>query len=110
SARGLSRWIDRAISSLPVPVSPTISTLARLGATSRVRRETSRMAGGGTTRLGSGRGRGGPCFRAACPPGHHSELLPTTLTRRRLSAAPVEEKGISRRAGEAQRNAEEKPE
>jgi hypothetical protein len=28
----------RAISSLPVPVSPTISTLARVGATSRVSR------------------------------------------------------------------------
>ena len=34
----------RAISSLPVPVSPTIRTQARDGATWRVVRKTSRMA------------------------------------------------------------------
>ena len=35
----------RAISSLPVPVSPTIRTQARDGATWRVVRKTSRIAG-----------------------------------------------------------------
>lgn len=40
--RGLRSWIARAINSLPVPVSPTISTQARDGATWRVVRTTSR--------------------------------------------------------------------
>ena len=35
-ARGLRSWMARAISSLPVPVSPTIRTQARDGATCRV--------------------------------------------------------------------------
>jgi len=34
-ARGLLRWIIRAISSLPVPVSPSMSTVASVGATAR---------------------------------------------------------------------------
>ena len=32
-ARGLKRWIMRATSSLPVPVSPSMSTVASVGAT-----------------------------------------------------------------------------
>ncbi len=39
--RGLRSWMARAISSLPVPVSPTIRTQAREGATWRVVRTTS---------------------------------------------------------------------
>ena len=42
--RGLRSWMARAISSLPVPVSPTIRTHARDGATRRVVRATSRIA------------------------------------------------------------------
>src|SRR5260370_30380569 len=44
SAGGLRRGIARAISSLPVPVSPISSTLAREGATSRVRWYAARIA------------------------------------------------------------------
>jgi hypothetical protein len=40
--RGLRSWMARAISSLPVPVSPTMRTQAREGATWRVVRTTSR--------------------------------------------------------------------
>ncbi len=35
-ARWLLRWIMRAISSLPVPVSPSISTVASVGATREI--------------------------------------------------------------------------
>src|ERR1051325_9018975 len=44
----------RAMTSLPVPVSPTRRTLAREVATSRVSRYTARMAGLSPTTLGSG--------------------------------------------------------
>ena len=36
SRRGLARWRALATSSLPVPLSPTIRTLDRVGATSRI--------------------------------------------------------------------------
>ena len=42
--RGLSRWMARATSSLPVPVSPRIKTLASVGATTSTCRRTRRRA------------------------------------------------------------------
>ena len=45
SARPLRWWIERATSSLPVPVSPAISTVARLGATRAIRSRTRSIAG-----------------------------------------------------------------
>ena len=38
SARGLLRWMARATSSLPVPLSPVISTVESVGATRAMRR------------------------------------------------------------------------
>jgi hypothetical protein len=44
-ALGLARWIISATSSLPVPVSPWMSTLARLGATCSIIRSSLTMLG-----------------------------------------------------------------
>ena len=43
-ARVLSRWMARAATSLPVPLSPVISTVARVGATWPSKYQTSFMA------------------------------------------------------------------
>ena len=43
SARGSSRWIARATTSLPVPLSPRSSTVAPLGAARRATSSTSRI-------------------------------------------------------------------
>ena len=45
SARGLSAWMAFAATSLPVPLSPWISTVALLGATCRISSKTRSMAG-----------------------------------------------------------------
>ena len=44
SARGLSAWIARAASSLPVPLSPAISTVEEVRATVRIMSKTERIA------------------------------------------------------------------
>ena len=44
-ARGLEVWISRATTSLPVPVSPRMRTLASVSATWSMRSSTRRMAG-----------------------------------------------------------------
>ena len=44
-ARGLFAWMQRAMSSLPVPLSPVISTVALVGATLRAISRTSRHSG-----------------------------------------------------------------
>ena len=45
SARRLLLWIARATSSLPVPLSPVISTVESLGATRPMRRKSARITG-----------------------------------------------------------------
>ncbi len=44
SARPERAWMDRATSSLPVPVSPVMRTVARLGATRLIRSRTRSIA------------------------------------------------------------------
>ena len=44
SARAEARWMPRATSSLPVPVSPSISTVIGVAAALSIRRNTSRIA------------------------------------------------------------------
>ncbi len=62
SLRPLSRWMTRASTSLPVPVSPWSSTATRWGAATRTNSSTSRMAGlrkpGSSATSASGEGRG----------------------------------------------------
>ena len=45
AARALARWISAATTSLPVPVSPVMSTVTSLRAARRARSKTSRVAG-----------------------------------------------------------------
>ena len=51
SRRGELKWIARATSSLPTPLSPKMSTVARSGATRRIRSRTARIAGEWLTRF-----------------------------------------------------------
>jgi len=53
SARRLWEWTLRAISSLPVPLSPRISTVESVGAIFRTRPSTERMAGDGAMTSGN---------------------------------------------------------
>src|SRR3981189_136989 len=50
--RGLRRWISRAISSLPVPVSPLTSTLMSVPATSSILWKMARVAGADDVSVG----------------------------------------------------------
>ena len=64
SARRLWSCSARATSSLPVPVSPRISTVESVGATLAIRRRTVAMPGESPTRSGAPSSRWSRCFSA----------------------------------------------
>ena len=84
SARRLWEWMLRATSSLPVPLSPRISTVESVGAIFRTRPRIERSAGDGATMSGN----------SVCA----SRLLSALVTRLRVWAKGAETvKSVARR-------------